>query len=239
MTRHRVGLAVFARTPGLSPSKTRLAAELGVEAAATFATLSLAAVEAVVRRAARELPELVPVWAVAEPAGVGHPRFRALPTLWQGEGELGTRMAAVYEALRAEHGAAMLVGSDLPLLTPGLLLQACRHLAAAATPFVMGPARDGGFYLFGGRGPVPRSVWESVPYGAPDTAARFRAAVGALGPVAELPALPDVDVAADLARVLSEAPRGLLAEQEAVLAWMGGILGRPPTPAGHRAEPRD
>ena len=226
LSRRRTALAIFARTPGLSLAKTRLAAGIGAEAAAEFGRLALDAVEAVVRAACMELPGLVPVWAVTEREGLGHPRWRGFPALWQGEGGLGARMAATYEALQAEHGAAILVGSDLPLLAPAHLVLAVRHLAEPATPYVLGPALDGGFYLFGGRAALPREAWEGVPYGTEGTAAAFRAAVGEYGPLAELEVLPDVDVAEDLPRLLAAAAGrpGLLPAQVALLDWARGVV---------------
>jgi hypothetical protein len=49
----RVGIAIFVKTPGHSPLKTRLAAGIGIDAAREFHMLAAQAVAAVARKAQR------------------------------------------------------------------------------------------------------------------------------------------------------------------------------------------
>lgn len=204
-------LAIFVKTPGLSPIKTRLAAGIGAAAAAAFYTL---AVHAVAEIAAAS--SLVPYWAVAEADGPGHPLWSGFATVSQGEGELGARLACVYRNLQARHGSVLLIGADSPQTTPALL----RDAAARCDPFVMGRAADGGFWLFGGNRPIPTSVWSAVPYSAPDTAERLLAQLN--GDVAFVAAQHDVDEATDLdaLQVALEALATPLAGQVALLHWL-------------------
>lgn len=188
-------LAIFVKTPGHSPIKTRLAASIGAQAAIEFHRLSAGAVAEVARSVGAGLQ---PYWAVAESAGLDDPLWRDFPGLWQGEGSLGERLHRVYATLLVRHGRALLVGADAPQLTPELLLQACDALTRATTPFVIGKAHDGGFWLFGGRVPIAREVWCGVRYSCADTARQLRAALHPSGAIAKLPALTDVDEAADL-----------------------------------------
>ncbi len=215
-----VGVAVFVKTPGHSPIKTRLAAGIGDPAAAECYEHALAVVGEVVSTAAQRVPGLVPYWAVAEPAGESDPRWAGFERIPQGEGALGERLDRVYRAVRARHGAALLLGADCPLLSPDDLAAAAGTLARGEA-FVIGRATDGGYYLFGGRRAIDRGIWLAVPYSSPETADRFVAALGRR--VAELPVLPDLDIAADLSAQAYH-PRGreggLLPSQRAMLGWL-------------------
>ncbi|MDQ3495902.1 MAG: hypothetical protein M3485_10390, partial [Pseudomonadota bacterium] len=62
----RIGLAIFVKTPGHSPLKTRLAAGIGRESAERFHRLAAEAVAAVARAAQATPPGLATAWAVAE-----------------------------------------------------------------------------------------------------------------------------------------------------------------------------
>lgn len=212
-------LAIFVKTPGLSPVKTRLAAAIGVPAATRFHRLGAAAVAAVAKASG---PAVTPYWALAEadPAATGAwPEF---PAVHQGNGDLGARMGRVYAELLGRHGRALLVGADIPQITPWHLTRATALLADPAVAFVFGPASDGGFWLFGGSRPVPLEVWQSVRYSRPDTCDRLRRALPDPDAVATLPVLTDVDTADDLAvlqRELHHLPAPLAA-QRAVADWL-------------------
>jgi len=214
-------LAIFVKTPGLSPVKTRLGAEIGTEAAVRFHRMASAAVAAVARAAGASL---VPHWAVAEPAALVHPDWTGFPCVAQGEGGLGERMGRVYQALLARHGSVLLVGADSPQMSASLLRGAAAALRGEA-PFVIGPSEDGGFWLFGGRAPVPNRVWTSVIYSREDTAARFQQALAGEGAVTPMPRLFDADTATELAAV-RDALAALVAplpEQAALLGWLRGL----------------
>lgn len=193
-----IALAIFVKTPGYSPIKTRLAASIGADAAVTFHRLAARAVAQVAQTECDGM--LSNHWAVAERAALDDPLWRGLPCIWQGEGTLGERLHKVYESLLATHDSVLLVGADAPQVTPQLLRQAGELLHDRAA-FVLGDAEDGGFWLFGGRVPLPASVWRNVRYSASDTSAQLRRALGPHGPVLSLPPLVDVDHGADLDRL--------------------------------------
>jgi uncharacterized protein len=217
----RCAVAVFVKTPGLSPIKTRLVATAGHRVAGEFYRRAIAITEEVVTAAGRLLPGLSPNWAVAEAAGTGAEQWRGLPVVGQGDGGLGERMARVYDGLLATHGAVILIGADCPLLTANDLVGAARRVTASDAPFLIGRAADGGFYLFGGAGPVPRSVWTGVEYSRDTTATQLAHGLRPLGTVEELRPLPDVDVADDLGRLARwpVAPATLLPSQRDLLDW--------------------
>lgn len=208
-------IAIWVKTPGLSPVKTRLAATIGTEAAEEFYQLSAQAVAAVVRNAASNSPGFVtPYWAVAEADAVSNPAWREFPTIYQGEGGLGARLSHVYATLLQQHPWVIFVGADAPQITAELLGEAAQILDRSKD-FVIGPAEDGGYYLFGGATPVARALWVAVPYSASNTLSVFADLLRPVGTIRYLPSLFDVDTADDLARLrpLLAATPGLTPEQ--------------------------
>jgi uncharacterized protein len=194
-------VAIFAKTPGLTPAKTRLAAGVGPVIAESFYLRALEITREVACAAAAADPGLTPYWAVAEQAGIGRECWSGLPQLWQGDGDLGARLAQVYDSLLLRHDAVLLIGSDSPLLVPGHLLQAHARLRDNDGEFVMGRALDGGFYLFGGKLPLARTIWTTVSYSGTDTADRL---------LANLQAIP----------ALAAASTDLLPAQRALGEWI-------------------
>src|SRR4030095_6296554 len=69
----------------------------------------------------------------------------------QAEGDLGARLAAAFEALRAQGGEAVVaIGAASPPLGPERIAEALAALEEC--DMVLGPADDGGYYLIGTRG---------------------------------------------------------------------------------------
>jgi len=194
-------IAIFVKTVGLSPIKTRLAKSIGQAAAETFHTLSAQAVAAVVRQAS-ERTALTPYWAVAEQKGVNHPAWQTFPQVFQGEGELGTRLASVYSSLHQNHDFVLLLGADAPQITATALSQAATWASRGA--FVLGPATDGGFWLFGGRQKISRSLWERVPYSDAQTANVLSCEITRLGKIQQLPTLFDIDTVQELKQLQAQ-----------------------------------
>lgn len=221
-----VALAIFVKTPGHSPVKTRLAASIGQRRAEHFHRLAAAAVAAVAQAA---MPAVTPCWAVAERAAVADPLWSALPTVWQGDGELGSRLQRVCAQLQREHGRVLLIGADAPQIGPSLLHAAINALNDQATPFVLGRAHDGGFWLFGTRQPIPEHVWRAPRYSTADTANLLVDALSPAGAIASLPMLNDVDDGDDLLSLVSalETLDDPLPEQGELLGWLlHEVLGR-------------
>jgi hypothetical protein len=226
-------VAVFVKTPGLSPVKTRLAAGIGEARATEFHRLASLAVAETARLAGAAV-----YWAVAEQKGLADPLWAGHERLWQGDGELGARMSRVYRKLLGRHpeGVALL-GGDSPQLAPSLVAGALR---GAGRSYVLGPARDGGFYLFAGNRPLPQDIWESVAYGQADTGERFRRAAERFGPVALLEPSFDVDTADELALLASALDEGararrLTVAQRELHRWLG--YQAPPPPNVHGVMP--
>jgi hypothetical protein len=93
------------------------------------------------------------------------------------------------------------------------------------TPFVIGPASDGGFWLFGGRAALPRNVWTRVRYSQPRAASELQQQVAVQGAVSAIGCLTDVDNAENLP-ALRRALEALDAPQPAqqrLLAWLTNL----------------
>ncbi len=204
-------IAIFVKTPSLSPVKTRLAAGVGGKAAQEFYLLSLKAVQATVKNV-----KVTPYWAIAEEGGLDNPLWKSFPGLHTGEGNLGKRQHHIYATLLKTHDRVLLIGADAPQLSKVLLEQAI--LALDATDFVIGPARDGGYYLFGGRVSTEQEIWTDVPWSTSATRERLEAALPSK-PL-HLPLLTDVDTQGDLQFIEAEMPGVLSKEQKYLIEWI-------------------
>ncbi len=223
--RTNAALAIFVKTPGLSSIKTRLAAMIGRHRAEEFYHLAVEAIQAVAVAAQTQLGWTA-YWAVAEEAGLQLPMWEKLDRISQGTGGLGTRLSAVYQQLQRRHSEVFFIGADSPQLTVAILRSAIDALRLCQTdgvnyPFALGRTTDGGYYLFGGRQPVSRQIWEAVPYSVETTAQEFSRLLQPSGPIYELPVLCDVDTAEDLRQLgqFCDENQDLLPAQIRVIEW--------------------
>jgi len=190
-------ILIFVRAPEVGRVKTRLGAEIGAEAALrVYRRLAEHAVGE-----ARALGDDIDVRVCFTPVDSGDSVKRWLGEgaryLPQSDGDLGGRMEAAFDAaFAAGHRRVVIIGSDLPGLTAGLLRDALELLGHH--PAVLGPARDGGYYLLGLESMI-REIFHGIPW---STARVFGATIERLASLgitpALLPLLADVDVAADL-----------------------------------------
>ena len=143
-------LAVFLKAPRAGSVKTRLAAEIGERQALrlyrVMATRTLAA--------ASETDLEITVWFA--PADALAEMRSWLGERWtlrsQSSGDLGARLAAAAQAVEPGRGW-LAIGADCPGLDAPLLRVAATIVAQDEV--ALGPTRDGGYYLFGGRTPLP------------------------------------------------------------------------------------
>jgi hypothetical protein len=93
---------------------------------------------------------------------------------------------------------ALLIGTDCPELTPRLLQEALERLAE--NDLVLGPARDGGYYLIGLKAPQPGLFPPDMPWGTDRVLNKTLEAAARQGlQVALLETLGDIDRPEDLA----------------------------------------
>lgn len=212
-------LAIFAKTPGLSPVKTRLAAEIGTPAAEDFYRQSIRCLaELAVKSQHLSGGAIVPYWAIGDAAGLDNPIWLGLNRLWTGAGTLGDRLNHVYSRLLTVHDHVILIGTDSPQLTPDIIIDAHSKLLTTADS-VIGPAEDGGYYLFGSAARIDQRIWTSIPYSASNTCAVFLEALQPLGPIALLAQDFDIDHFDDLMKLVSAKERMVNPAQKALLEW--------------------
>lgn len=193
MPAHDALLILFVKHPRPGAVKTRLAADIGTEQALAVYQDLLAHLKAVATPVQADkvvfYGDEIPaddLWAAT-----GWPRQA------QEGPDLGARMAQAFAWGHAQgYRRMVLVGSDLPQLSTGILETALHWLQV--TESALGRARDGGYYLIGLRQPLPAAfagiTW-STPTVAQQTLDRL---LGAGLRCALLPLLSDVDTAADL-----------------------------------------
>lgn len=212
-------LAIFVKTPGLSPIKTRLADGIGMPAALHFHRLAAKATAEVVTSCAGAIQ---PYWAVAENHSLAFGNWIGFPCIGQGNGRLGNRLHRVHARLQERHGLALMIGSDIPQMTPALIRAAVNTLSSPEIDHVLGPASDGGFWLFGSKHRIRYEVWDRVPYSTASTAAVLQQNLAGSGRLEVLPTLTDIDTKDDLVKLrstLSGLPAATGTQRE-LLEWL-------------------
>lgn len=190
-------LMIFAKAPIPGQAKTRLIPVLGPVGAARF---HAACVRDVIERHT-QAGRAITVWRAGPPE---HPFWAELPPdvafADQPTGDLGVRQATAFAATLAHGGPVVIVGADSPTLPPELV-----DLAFAAlerVPAVVGPARDGGYYLLGLHRVAPDvlpAIFAGIPWSAPTTEGALSAGLARAGLAVErLATWYDLDEPADL-----------------------------------------
>ena len=195
---------MFTRFPVAGKAKTRMIPALGADGAARLHR-RLAERAVAVAREARGMHRMVVTVSFSD----GCRRdFRAwlgpdLQFREQHPGDLGARMQhAIGQALADGAARVLVVGTDVPGLTPDIIRQACALLAEHDV--VLGPAGDGGYYLIGMKR-CHSELFTDMDWGSAHVADRTRTAINRIGlSVAELPVLDDVDRPEGLARLRNE-----------------------------------
>jgi hypothetical protein len=186
-------IIVFARAPRIGHAKRRLASDIGIVAATRFYRACLASTLRAAKRAGGE-----PILSLAE-ASDARWRWPHRADLYrQIPGDIGERMHAALVA--AAPTTALLIGSDIPGLKPAHFAYAFRALAGHE--LIIGPARDGGFWLIGMSGPAYRrrallsQAFKDVRWSSPNALADMLANLGGRA-VALAATLRDIDTGAD------------------------------------------
>ncbi|OYU15982.1 MAG: hypothetical protein CFE37_02785 [Alphaproteobacteria bacterium PA4] len=179
-------VSLFTRWPEAGKAKTRLIPALGPQGAAdlhrrlterTVATVRAAGLALEIRSTGAE-PAAFRDWLGVE------------NVVDQGEGDLGERLARTAETL-----PVLLLGADVP----GLMSQHLRDAATAlaASPAVIGPAEDGGYWLLGLSAPMPE-LFSDMAWGTDAVLATTLARLPPETP--QFATLSDLDTPEDLAR---------------------------------------
>ncbi|MCR6032981.1 DUF2064 domain-containing protein [Nocardioides sp. zg-579] len=196
---------VVAKAPVPGRVKTRLAVDIGDEAAAEVAAASLLDTLAACADAVGPARCHLAVAGDLDDAVHGE-RVRRMAAGWRVTPQVGAGFA---ERLVHAHGEGpgpvVQVGMDTPQLTPALLLDVVTCLESH--PGVLGPAEDGGWWVLGLRDPAAAAALGRVEMSTPTTYDDTRAALAGVGvPVAPAAVLRDVDTLADAEAVAAQAP---------------------------------
>lgn len=194
-------IAIFVKTPEFSVLKTRLAATIGRARAEAFYRLSVQAIEDTVSRFCSD-QSITPYWAVAEQEALDRPIWSGFLRLYGGSDDLGRCQHSIYSQLIKTHRRVILIGADSPQLST-------EHLTLAISSldnydFAIGPALDGGYYLFAGKAPIERQIWTSVEYSSTATGQQLSDALTSAP--ALLPPLTDVDTVDNFQVLLEQMP---------------------------------
>jgi rSAM/selenodomain-associated transferase 1 len=210
MTGHPIALAVMTRAPSDESGKTRLLAELGISNGLELRRAILLDTLDVARRVTAVQPVVVftPAAAQAELSELAGGGWTLIP---QRGDDLGERLELAFADLfAAGFPGALIIGSDLPTLPAEYLQLAAAQLMALDDAVVLGPARDGGYYLVGLRNAHPE-LFRGVAW---STAAVLSETIGiARGAGLQVSFVPewyDVDSLEDLRRAAAQphhAPR--------------------------------
>jgi rSAM/selenodomain-associated transferase 1 len=200
-------VAVLTRAPSRG-GKSRLFAELGRPPdAALLSALLLDTLDGV------RLPGMTRVVFVDPADACDEVRAivaRDVDVRAQAEGSLGERMRNAMASLFDEGATiVVLVGSDLPDITPERIATAVAHLKRDPGALVLGPAHDGGYYLIAST-TIP-NVFDDVEWGSPRVLEQTRSSAERSGQRVELiDSLRDVDTLEDLRSVVAPRTRAWL-----------------------------
>ncbi|MEG5056589.1 TIGR04282 family arsenosugar biosynthesis glycosyltransferase [Microcoleus sp. A2-C5] len=113
------------------------------------------------------------------------------------DGDLGARMTAAFQkSFNSGVDKAVIIGTDCPALKAEIIAQAFDKLSQH--DLVLGPAKDGGYYLIGLRRSIPE-LFRGINWGTSEVFAATRAIAQNLDlNIANLPTLADIDLPEDL-----------------------------------------
>ena len=209
-------LVVLAKTPGLSPLKTRLAGKLGIEKTLEFYSLCKSCLQRL------SLPDTYSTYlATGEKEGSEDPFWSNFSTFHAEGRSLAEKQSFIFDKLFPTHNSVVLIGMDIPQIEPKLIEKAFLNLER--NDFVLGPTRDGGFYLFGSNKKICKKVWTQTPWSSKETAKEFTRLLESQPSL--LRTLTDVDRYEDLDFVVQEMPLKMSLEQKEIVYWIKKLIG--------------
>ena len=193
-------LLIFMKYPEEGKVKTRLARYLGTKSAAVL-------YKRMVMHLMRKLDDTGPKGPFSVRMVFSPPERETDMKNWLGSGriympqrgeDLGERMDNAFRDVFAEGcGKAVIIGCDIPDLSPELIIKAFDSLDSAGA--VIGPTLDGGYYLIGfQRVKFVPQIFRGIPWGGKDV---FKKTIGKFPSdcnVSILPQLRDLDTFEDL-----------------------------------------
>ena len=193
----RGAVSILSRTPVAGETKTRLIPDIGAEQAAKLHCKMLERTVQVAVSSNVGAVELVCTPTIGHPFFESLARCHAIGLELQPEGGLGDKMFVELRRRLATCDFAIVVGADCPGITVEDYQCCAQHLSAGVDA-VLGPSRDGGYYLLGVRH-ANTQLFTNIVWGRDDVAARTRERFTSLALTwRELPQRIDVDRVEDL-----------------------------------------
>ena len=203
-----VVVAVLTRAPSRGGGKSRLFAALGCAPdEALLSALLLDTLDGATLPGTTRVIAVEPADACEDVRALVSGEIRVVP---QAVGTLGDRMrTTMSELFGGGAGVVVLIGSDLPDITPDVIEHAVAHLARDPDSLVLGPAADGGYYLIAAtREP---DVFDAIDWGSPQVLEQTRAVAAGRGQRVHLiEPMRDVDTPDDLWSVTAPRTRAWL-----------------------------
>jgi rSAM/selenodomain-associated transferase 1 len=199
-----IPLYLFAKAPLPGQVKTRMSPGLTPQQCADLAVMML---EQSMAKVANSWPGRKVLAVTPDP---DHPVFRKLvsvhgfETRIQADGDLGHRMWDMLTSGIKSAGAAVVMGCDVPQIPEDLLFRAHEDVLSGLN--VIGPARDGGFYLLG-IGKDSPAPFDQINWGTEEVMAKvMENALNCGLDLVQYPMLRDIDQREDLEWLAREDP---------------------------------
>ncbi|MDI1261838.1 MAG: TIGR04282 family arsenosugar biosynthesis glycosyltransferase [bacterium] len=165
-------IGIICKAPRPGATKTRLAAVIGGDAAASASACFLRDVATCIEQIPPDLGRKG--YGVYAPAGAAAELRNLLPRsfglLLQSDANLGNVLyRATRELLDLGHDCVLLVNGDSPTLPSSFLSDAIERLRKPGDRMVLGPASDGGYYLIGLKHPH-ELLFSDIPWGTSSVA---------------------------------------------------------------------
>jgi uncharacterized protein len=159
------GIIIFTRFPEPGLTKTRLIPVLGPEGACRLHRELTEKIVAQVQQIKKSYPLMVEIhFSGGSREQMAGWLGRDFQFVIQEEGDLGARMRQAFQkGFRQGWKRVVLIGSDLPDLTPAILRESFDRLTNH--DLVLGPARDGGYYLIGLKANQPELFGNPIVWG--------------------------------------------------------------------------
>lgn len=148
----------FAKTPGVTPAKTRLAKDIGAEKCLQLYLLLLNRCKELMS----QIHPIIPYVAVNESQSSTHPIWKDQHVYIQEGLGLGEKLFNAQKYFFYNHRYIIFWGTDSPSLTKYHFVSMLLHLSEYQVAII--PARDGGFVAYAATEQLKKSSWSTPRY---------------------------------------------------------------------------
>lgn len=215
-----IALVLFAKNPYLSPVKTRLEKETSKDFALDFYQKSLRTTIQLLQNLKFRTTNTTFYIAVAEESGLDHQIWHDYNKVSQGGGGLGEKLNKVYHELSNKFDAVFFFGADSPFISQNLITTSIDSFLHSDKEFIIGPSLDGGFYMFGGKAPIEKNIWNAVEYSTNQTCKQLMELISEFSSYIEIEKQFDIDEIEDFAHLSKLEESQLSPNQQELFHWI-------------------